>query len=1211
MTTGGVIQGQLKIVRQVNGEKKVIDTGLNLRGDKRPTLEFQGDIQGVRFHGGPSGTSYADFTPGEDFRITDQSGMTFSTWVYFDKGQSIWERLLDIGASTEGPYMFLTRKARGVCFAGEDIATEYYATIPDHEWLHLAITIDGTKGGTNTYAGPKIYLNGSCVADGAATQTASGRYGSIRNFFTKFEEAEEMNWKLGRSSFQDDPDFSGMMSQMVLADYPMSEEEILETMCQGLTDEKLLALAMERYLIAPKEVFESVPELPDTLIGGRLKVTWSYEGLAETPVEEVNKVILTGTLSVGSVTEEVRYELIQIPTSAPTHGLTIDGQAIGTQISPDLYGLFYEDINNAADGGLYAEMVQNRSFEAFVFDTYDQRSGIHGTSTGRNHTPLRYWFGDLDKVTARMENTLGQALACEDPRASAVYVAIEEGAKLMNRGFCDDLYQPSMIIRKGENYHLSLWLKDKAAVKVYLADGEENMISNMVTIEQETKGWHKHGGDQALILTAEGDCHGQLVIEAISYTEIESISLMPENVWGSSEEQDGPKAANNHKSNVNYRLRRDLVLAMKAMKPRFLRFPGGCISEGSYIWENVYDWRESMGPVETRIENFNVWGYMMTMGLGYHEYFQLAEDLEATPLPVMACGVLCQARSDYAHPAGGKLRVYYVQNFIDLIDYALSMDFDHNPYAKLRRDLGHEGPFDLRYLGVGNENWGHEFYANFEIFKKQIDNHMEAHYPGHELMIISTVGAQGDDDAYQNGWKFLGGHLEESPTVAFSDGENELISQVTYYHNEKDYMATIADEHYYRSNEYLLNNCDRYDYYEEGSMVFVGEYASTDKNTLAGALAEAAIMTHFEESSDVVKLAATAPLFNKVRADGLYRWTPDCIWFDDDSVWYTPNYHIQAMFAGNIGDRTLKSWLSTYVDDQLTPLASGGNIEIPIEEGQVLLQSLQIKSLVQGEMILETSFNGSLPNNFLFYGEGLEVEQTKEGLLMTNTGLSEEVGLVIIGVYDQVEILLTAAKNSGKDGLSIGFGHQLDYRGYASSRRFVTGYLDGTTGLRVIKKNVEGYKLGDFASSIAAGNMRAAYKKELEYGRSYQLKVTMDSNTESLVCWTDNVDRIFKYKLKPYMDEFFRTVSEDDEHIYIKLVNTDDRPMRLAVTLEHISIDPLGQMITLKGDMDLLNQPNVNGKLASPFEPVQERYELGDVWHIPAKSARIYKFLKI
>ena len=321
-----------------------------------------------------------------------------------------------------------------------------------------------------------------------------------------------------------------------------------------------------------------------------------------------------------------------------------------------------------------------------------------------------------------------------------------------------------------------------------------------------------------------------------------------------------------------------------------------------------------------------------------------------------------------------------------MIDFAISIDFVNNKWAALRKEMGHEAPFGLHYLGVGNENWGTEFFASFEKFKHAIEKHMLSHYPGYELHIISTAGAQADDDAYQQGWKFLAGFMKGGAKVRFTDGVNSFDEDVQWYQHSKHHLDTIVDEHYYRSNEYLLENADRYNYYYRGyengvldenatSKVFVGEYASSDKNTLAGAVAEAAVMTGFEKNSDVVRLAATAPLFNKVVGDDTYRWTPDAIWFDNDSVWRTPNYYVQQMFAKYIGKKLLDSSYKTYFLGKKKRLRPEGAFVISAE-GEV--EFLQIKVV------------SNCTKDILFYHE-FEKEQGPVKLICGNEELVQTV----------------------------------------------------------------------------------------------------------------------------------------------------------------------------------------------------------------------------
>jgi alpha-L-arabinofuranosidase len=663
-------------------------------------------------------------------------------------------------------------------------------------------------------------------------------------------------------------------------------------------------------------------------------------------------------------------------------------------------------------------------------------------------------------------------------------------------------------------------------------------------------------------------------------TAVDMISLMPRDVWGATE-KDGESAHRNYESNTNYRLRRDLVQTLKDLKPSFLRFPGGCISEGSYIWDNVYDWKDSVGPIECRKENYNVWGYTMTMGLGYMEYFQLAEDLDAEPLPVMACGVLCQARSDYANPAGGELREKYIKNFTDLIDFAISTDFEKNIWACLRREMGHEAPFGLHYLGVGNENWGSEFYANFEAFYARIDEHMKKCYPGYKLTIVSTAGAQADDDAYQDGWNFLAGGRKGAERIAFSDGTTSTEELVDWYPGRKQYLNTIVDEHYYRSNEYLLENADRYNYYyrpyrdgelveDEVSKVFVGEYASSDKNTLAGAVAEAAVMTGFENNSDVVRLAATAPLFNKICSDGTYRWTPDCIWFDDETVWKTPNYYVQQMFAENLGTKTLRSGYHTYVSGERKEMTPHGDLAVFLH-GAVSPEKLTVTRDGGRTVVFEQDFTAEIKPELTAFEGGyyLAIPDGEDSCY-------------------SVEMTAKCLEKGASFSIASGItGEAFDEDGHfnraaVSMHEYCVGAEQYGSGLKVYKDGREGYRMGDYSSSVYAGNLRRFYMEELEAGTSYSARVDFGGEKGDSISGfytkKESADKQapFDAKLVFYNRDIYSSVTEDEDHVYIKLVNPATAIKRCRIHYQDLVISD-GRWISLSADQEAhIHAQNVN-----------------------------------
>lgn len=1185
------------------------------KGKKVPEVKNIGGRTAAQFYGGEFGSSYLELPAGILAGVTDETGFTVSTWVYCDKAVNVWERLFDFGKGTTGPYMFLTRFLRGVCFQGGDLVADAGKACPDGEWVHVAMTVTGTQGGSLSSAGPRVYLNGELAGDGFISQTSSGTYKKLREWFATLETPDNYsNNFIGHSQFDADADFCGSLSDFRIYRAALTEEEVIGLMCESLSEEDIVTLARDKFLPTPNKIITGDIYLPLTLMEGKVNVTWTCDcpelitstGTV-TPGEQPAGVTLQAEISCGSTSLVKEFHATVMPPSLAPYELTIYGGRKVLDISKTLFGLFYEDINNAADGGIYAEMIQNRSFEDFTYKVYDSRSGENGKSEGRNHTPLRFWFGDLDKITPQNEGGLNEYFNLDDPDANAYYVTAADGARLYNRGFCDNNMDYSMHLIAGEGYEFTIWAKSEsgADIEITLLDGSENAISSTAVISVEGGGqWKKYS---AGALRAEQTVMGQLCLSFAGEVSIDMVSLMPEKVWGANEEPSSPTAHKNYLGNTNYRLRRDLVEMLAELHPSFLRFPGGCISEGSFIWDNVYDWKDSVGDAAARKENYNVWGYMMTMGLGYMEYFQLAEDLNAEPLPVMACGVLCQARSDYANPAGGKLQEKYIANFTDLIDFAISTDFENNKWAALRKEMGHEEPFGLHYLGVGNENWGTEFFASFEEFKHAIDLHMEKNYPGYDLTILSTAGAQADDDAYQQGWKFLAGYLKGGAAVAFTDGETSFEKEVSWYPHEKNYMSTIVDEHYYRANDYLLENADRYNYYyrpyENGSLVenqvskvFVGEYASSDKNTLAGAVAEAAIMTGFEKNSDVVRLAAYAPLFNKVVTDGTYRWTPDCIWFDNESVWRTPNYYVQQMFAKYIGDSLLETSYETYMDGEKISLTPHGGVIIAVAEGEAVLKTLTVTENGTGNVLFSQNFAETLDAKLLpIRMEETETSVSGSGLTIKPATAGQHGFYINEPDWHDYTVSVSVEKISESAEIYVGAGltgiTDTDYiPEKLSLHEYCIGCGNHGTGLKVIKDGKEGYTMGDYSSSVYAGNLRACYDEAVPAGE-YTVTVNFgDKDGKGISCYYEQDAEIFARldgKLESYNRDVFHSVTEDRDKVYAKLVNADNFDKKLKVNFDNLNAQSEATLITLTGDSEWVHTPNVNTKELERIVPAE------------------------
>lgn len=1190
-------------------------------GSNAPIITAVDGRNAVSLSGGPNGSSYLELPKDIFSKINDNTGITIATWVNYNPSGNVWERIIDCGKGQTGPYLFLTRELRGVCFNGEDIVSDPVKTNPAGEWRHIAMTVTPTKSGTVGNAGPMIYINGEVAHDGKISQTTSGLYGKLREWFSTLENPDNYccNY-IGRSQYQADGDFFGSFSDFRIYADALSSDEIIDIMCEALTEEEIIRLARDKYLSFPtKIVTEDIP-LPTTMMGDKVQVRWtssdpeafSNDGKIQ-PISDATGVTLTATLTMGNSSTSKSFRISVVPAHIPPYTLTIHGGKKILDISDTLYGLFFEDINNSADGGIYAELVMNRSFEAFTYHVYDPRSGENGVSSGRNRTPLAGWFGDIDKLTVCSTGGLNEFFGIDDEDNNSHYVTAADGAVITNRGFSDRNNLCSMFIRQGESYDFTVWAKTEGegSIDIQLKDAQGNPISDKATITVSGNTWAKYGVDNKVSITGTATVLGQLELTFHGEISVDMISLFPQNVWGADQEPSSQTAHANYTNNSNYRLRRDMVQILADLHPTFLRFPGGCISEGSWIWENVYDWKDSVGPVETRKENFNVWGYDMTMGLGYFEYFQLAEDLNATPLPVMACGVLCQARSNYANPCCGALRDKYIKNFTDLIDFAINTDTENNKWAKLRKEMGHEAPFDLHYLGIGNENWEPKFMANFEIFYKEVKDYLKKHYPDYPMEIISTVGPQADDNAYKECWKFIAGGNTGTAQIAFSDGKESHTETVTWYENQPNYMDTIADEHYYRPNHYMLNNADRYNYYyraynpdgsikeNEISKVFVGEYASNDKNTLAGAISEAAIMTGFEKNSDVVRLAAYAPLFNKVLTDGTYRWTPDLIWFDDETVWRTPNYYVQQLYAKYLGTELLETSFSTYYDGIKMNLTPKGGIEIATRNADVLIKRVTVTSNDTNIVLLDTDFTNGMPDGFALIpgsGEVTFIRSGKEsGMLLTNNNGTMSGIYNINTNWTNYTVTVKAIKLAGNDGFFVGAGVTDIKTDSKNCLEYAIALDSDTTGLKVFKQGIEGYTLGDFATSKCAGNLRDACYEPISCNKEYTITFNYGGSCgKNLVCsYTDGttVSKVLDYKLEAYNSDIYHSVTKNDNQVFVKLVNADMEAKQTKCIFDSLKVASSIKTITLSGDAALLHVPNVNQKNDEKIMPVESTVE--------------------
>lgn len=551
------------------------------------------------------------------------------------------------------------------------------------------------------------------------------------------------------------------------------------------------------------------------------------------------------------------FFLLWVVAGAQTEGnATVSG---GKKTSPHLFGLFFEDINYSADGGLYAELIQNRSFEysptdrrewsSFSFWEYITPGYSYGSVNVETNTPVHpnnphYIVLNIEHVGNEEKHT-GPS-----------------GVGIKNTGF------DGIVVKTGEQYNLSLFARqvtdDPVALTVSLQTPKGKILAEE-KLSTSSKDWKKYTAD---LTSSESTDSASLVILATTKGKLalDVISLFPAKTF----------------MNRPNGLRADLAQALADMKPRFIRFPGGCLVHGDGLG-NMYRWKNTIGPIEQRVGQKNIWGYHQTGGLGYYEYFQFCEDTGAKPLPVLPAAVSCQNSGGTWRIGGTGQRALpmdemadYIQEVLDLIEWA------NGPATSMwgakRAAAGHPAPFNLEYIGIGNED---KITPEFEKRFKMIYETVKAKHP--EITLIGTVGPFSEGDDFNKGWKYA--NILDLPMV---------------------------DEHYYKDPEWFMANLNRYDSYDRSrANVYLGEYASWG-NKMKNAIAEAAYMIGLERNGDVVRMASYAPLFAKKDHT---QWKTDMVFFDNTNICLTPNYYVQKMFSVNQGDLYFDDVISTNPND--------------------------------------------------------------------------------------------------------------------------------------------------------------------------------------------------------------------------------------------------------------------------------------------------------
>lgn len=582
------------------------------------------------------------------------------------------------------------------------------------------------------------------------------------------------------------------------------------------------------------------------------KITWkssdtsviTNDGVVIRGVEN-RTVTMTATLTLGELTATKVFEVTVLASEDKVYTLNIDASKKSVDISEDMYGIFFEDVNYAADGGIYSEVVENRSFEAAHCNP----------DRGESYTkiPDSGWTVENAVAEYLSENPLNEN------NTTYLHLSSDADGSILNECYS------GFAVHEGESFNASIFARGSydGKITVSIVDGDD--VLGSVEFSDIGAEFEKHTGIIETVGTADS-ATVKVTFDTEGTIDMDMISVQSRDTYNSRENG----------------LRKDIVQALADLNPAFIRFPGGCLAEGYYL-ENRYSWKDSIGPVEKRRENWNRWqtgsnayDYCQTLGLGFYEYFLLCEDIGAKPLPVINVGIACQYQSG-EYSSWEDLYDIYIQDAIDLIEFA-NGDPETNEWAAIRAEMGHPEPFNLEYIGIGNEQWNtaeNRFFERYEAFEKEI----HALYP--DIKLISTSGPSANGTNFENAWNWL------------------------ETHNGEENFAYAVDEHYYKSPQWFLSNVNRYDSYnKDGFGVYVGEYAATGSygNTLYSALAEAAYMTGLEENADIVKMTSYAPLLAKI---GYNQWSPNMIWFNNSTLYKTPDYYVQSMYSDNKGSYTL------------------------------------------------------------------------------------------------------------------------------------------------------------------------------------------------------------------------------------------------------------------------------------------------------------------
>ncbi|NOV03637.1 LamG-like jellyroll fold domain-containing protein [Paenibacillus planticolens] len=998
--------------------------------------------------------------------LAGQNDVTIATWVKVNNNKT-WGRVFDFGSGTTNWTMLTLRNGSGFMefsTTPEGGSKELVSgpTFPTSKiWQHVAVVKKGSKS--------TMYINGIEVASTATMPTLPSVLGNTTQNY------------IGKSQYAADPYFDGGIDDFRIYSRALEVNEVMGLAIESMSNLELVAYSKNWLNLGDTSKQTQNLNLPSSGPGGT-SVTWqtSNASIVKTDGTVIQpaagqgdkSVTLTATISKGDIQDTKSFTVVVWEAGSTAYTMNINGGQPAHDVSPTLYGIFFEDINYAADGGLYGELVQNRSFE---FDS-----------------PLYSWTNVNDGGVGQVTIAKTDPLNSKNPNYVRLSVTKPgAGVGISNSGY------DGIAVKSGETYHFSVYTRSSDSPSKSIAvklKGQQGTVYDACTINGLTSQWQKL---DCSLKSNSTDTKASLVVTATdaATVDLDMVSLFPETTWG----------------NRSNGLRYDLAEMLDDLHPGFLRFPGGCIVEGGSL-ANRYQWKNTIGDVSQRQIQHNQWSsnYYQSFGLGFHEYFQLAEDTGAEPLPIIFIGQV----SCHSTPPMIPLNELqpYIQDALDLIEYA-NGDVT-TKWGAARAANGHPEPFHMKYLGLGNELWGQNYLDRYNVFYDAI----KAKYP--EMKLVLSAGAFPDDANFDLTYSWL---------------------------SKNGQKADLVDEHMYQSPQWFYNNVTRYDKYSRtGPKVFVGEYAahgSGKRNNMESALAEGAFMTGLERNSDVVGMASFAPLFAYTNHT---QWTTDLIWFNNHEVFGTPNYYVQQLFKNHLGQKLMPTELTkrNQPSSDVT-----GSIVLGSWSTAVDYDNVKVTGADQTELFNNDFTNSSTLSQWNQFKGTWAI--TGGILKQTDASATDARVQLLQGQnWSNYTLELKARKVSGAEGFLIGFGSK-------DSNNYYWWNLGGFGNTKtVIEKAVNGTKttISNTSTKLITANQWYDIKIVLEGSR---IRCYLDG--ELIHDITDNVIPGPLYSVT--------TKDEVTGDLIVKVINISGDAQTTQVNVSGAEyIQPAASVIELKSD---------------------------------------------